>query len=618
MERHGPPLLSRLGIFIQQVGSIDIDIAATTATNRMRHRGWWRRQAGPAAAGLWLLWLLLGLCLGRLGHSFKLNSGFDLPPPHAAGAAAATTTRACAAFCPPLPIASPRHGSSAGSRSRTWGRALEVAAAGGVADADAAAEAEQQEEQDFLGRLQRSLLEERTFVRLTLTNGKGKGSGVEDSEMQQQPQPTSPPVDKLLARLIEGASGGSGGGASSDPRVQVVYTHPTSATTKTLALAEVPASLAQSLRGALVAGRLKAARLFTTEGDWVLERGKGGRLRLYRNKATFTAVEVGAHDRAKKRRLAMPGLDEEDGGGEEGAGGATAAGAAGFMEAYGILDSRGQPKKGMRDKHRQIERFVEILEAQLRQWEEADCASADGPRRLRLLDAGCGRGLLTFAAYEFLTARGYAVEARGVDIRPDVVAKANAVAASLGYAPGLTFVQGSIAGLLAAEGEGVEQDEQGSSFDVVIALHACDTASDDALHLGVRAGAGVILASPCCHKEVRWEMKRAMKEPTLAPGLAAQAAVLRHGILLERQAELLTDSLRALCLESQGYKAQVIEFINDEATSKNLMLTATRRRRRSAGASSGQAARQLRELMGHWGLRTQHLAGLLGLLEKSD
>jgi hypothetical protein len=248
--------------------------------------------------------------------------------------------------------------------------------------------------EDFLGRLQ-GAVEAQTFVRLTLTNRPAKAAAAAGGGGPEQP----PPVDKLLARLIEG------------DRMTIDYTHPTSTTTQTLSLEEAPAALSLSLQAALASSRLKASRLFTTEGDWILEQSKGGLLRLYRNKATFTSVEVGSHDRTKKRRLAMPGLLEEGERGEEGA-----KGGRGFLEAYGILDSRGQPKKGMRDKHRQIERFVEILEAQLRHWDDDDDNDGgddggDGEprrrrgRRLRLLDAGCGRGLLTFAAYEFLTRR---------------------------------------------------------------------------------------------------------------------------------------------------------------------------------------------------------------------
>ena len=250
---------------------------------------------------------------------------------------------------------------------------------------------------DFVGRLGRSLVGEGTFVRLTLSNSKPK-----------EPQPSadaSQPVYKLLARLIEGSGGSSGDASPSAPRVQVVYTHPTSTTTKTLPLAEAPASLVESLQASMASARFKASRLFTTEGDWVLEKNKAG-LRLYKTKATFTSVEVGAHDRAKKRRLAMPGLLDGAEGEGEGEEEKRPRHGGGFLEAHGILDSRGQPKKGMRDKHRQIERFVEILEAQLlglHETHEQGERQGAGPRRLRLLDAGCGRGLLTFAAYEYLT-----------------------------------------------------------------------------------------------------------------------------------------------------------------------------------------------------------------------
>ena len=173
-----------------------------------------------------------------------------------------------------------------------------------------------------------------------------------------------------------------------------------------------------------------------------------------------------------------------------------------------------------------------------------------------------------------------------MDIRKDVVDKANAVASSLGYSPNLRFLQGGIADLVLehAQRQGREDEEEAaassssSSYDIVVALHACDTATDDALHLGVGAGARVILSSPCCHKEVRREMTRSMAAAAAndaadsssrrgSHGLGTQQAPLvRHGILLERQAELVTDALRVLCLEAAGYRSQVMEFINDEAT----------------------------------------------------
>lgn len=365
------------------------------------------------------------------------------------------------------------------------------------------------------------------FVRFTLTNNPAPPKDA-----------TTPVIEKLQARLVA-----SGSDDSQPPKFQIVYTHPTSTTTKNYALTDAPAIL----RGHLAStGPLKAARLFTTAEDWVLEVGKSAdKARLYKNKATFTEVEVGTHDRQKKRRLTLVPLEEE--GKEEGDGDDEEIGEVGrallsknsFLHEYEILGPGGRPKAGMKDKFRQIEKFVEILASTLKEENENDdsgnAAAGVQEKTLSLLDAGCGKGYLTFAAFEYLTSQGYKVEARGVDVRQDVVDKANAVADRLGYSSGggLTFSRGTIAEVTAKATAGEEK------YDVVIALHACDTATDDCLHLGVQAGARVILASPCCHKEVRREMKKA--KMTTAAAAGPLQPVLKHGILMERQAEIVTD-----------------------------------------------------------------------------
>ncbi|KAM3575258.1 hypothetical protein VYU27_002844 [Nannochloropsis oceanica] len=445
------------------------------------------------------------------------------------------------------------------------------------------------------------------FVRFTLTNNPAPPKDA-----------SNPVIEKLQARLVT-----SGSDKSKPPTFQIVYTHPTSTTTKNYALTDAPAVL----RGHLAStGPLKAARLFTTAEDWVLEvRKNTGRARLYRNKATFAEVEVGTHDRQKKRRLALVSLTEEEkeGGKEEGNGDGKEMGEAArvmlsssismtknsFLHEYGILGPGGRPKAGMKDKFRQIEKFVEILASQLKEGsdnESTAMSAADLQKKtLKLLDAGCGKGYLTFAAYEYLTSQGYRVQARGVDVTQDVVDKANAVADRLGYSSGggLSFSRGTIAEATAKVTAGQER------YDVVIALHACDTATDDCLYLGVQTEARVILASPCCHKEVRREMKKAKLTAAAAEPLQP---VLKHGILMERQAEIVTDSIRVLALQLSGYRAQVFEWINDEETSKNLMLAATKRQRPLEAKKLRAFQGQLRELMNMFGLDTQHLLGLLG------
>jgi hypothetical protein len=136
-------------------------------------------------------------------------------------------------------------------------------------------------------------------------------------------------------------------------------------------------------------------------------------------------------------------------------------------------------------------------------------------------------------------------------------------------------------------------------MDVLVALHACDTATDDALARGVRAGAALLLTAPCCHKELR---------PQLRPG-PALAGLTRHGILRERQAELVTDALRAALLEWAGYEARVIEFVSPEHTAKNLMIVAVRRPRPDAAE---RLANAVHALAGAFGIRHQRLAELLG------
>jgi hypothetical protein len=178
---------------------------------------------------------------------------------------------------------------------------------------------------------------------------------------------------------------------------------------------------------------------------------------------------------------------------------------------------------------------------------------------------------------------------KGVEFRADLVELTNQVANDAGI-EGLQFEQGTIA-----------QHGLSSGLDVLIALHACDTATDDAIFQGISGGASLIITAPCCHKEIRPQLS--------APPVLAD--VFRHGILCERESEILTDSVRALLLEIHGYKASVFEFISREHTGKNLMLTAVKRPRQT----DPDAARQrLRELLAFYGITNQRLARLLGEL----
>lgn len=300
------------------------------------------------------------------------------------------------------------------------------------------------------------------------------------------------------------------------------------------------------------------AHLFTTTGDWKLSAANGGEWKLKASRPVFSETLPASHDRQKVRAMAN----------------------APFLAKLGVTAADGAARPGMADKLRQVERFVEIL------GHLVEASPLRDASKVRVCDMGAGRGYLTFAAHEFFRARGVAADVTGVEQRADLVGETGRIAAEL-KCEGLRFAEGAIGTFALPE-----------KLDVLIALHACDTATDDAMAAAMRAGAKLILAAPCCHKEVR----REFSPPEILRG------VLRHGILAERQAELLTDGIRALALEAAGYEAKVFEFISSEHTGKNVMIAAVRRDAPGDGAS---ALVELRALMDFFGLRSQRLVSSL-------
>ena len=240
----------------------------------------------------------------------------------------------------------------------------------------------------------------------------------------------------------------------------------------------------------------------------------------------------------------------------------------------------------MARKWKQINKFIEIFGGAVRK------AGLDAPddagRPVRLADFGSGKGYLTFAMYDWLRGQGLAAQVQGVELKQDMVALGNAAAARHGL-EGLRFEHGDVR----------ERGEQ--PLDVMVALHACDIATDYAMHFGLRSGARIIMCAPCCHKEVRPQMTTP----------AALRPLLQHGIHLGQEAEMVTDSLRALLLEVMGYDTQVIEFIALEHTSKNKMVLAVRRAQDPSPARCAELLAQLDEIKRFYGLRSQTLETLL-------
>ncbi len=236
-------------------------------------------------------------------------------------------------------------------------------------------------------------------------------------------------------------------------------------------------------------------------------------------------------------------------------------------------------------KRRQVDAFLRVLQAAVA--DAADRLPADRP--LHVVDLGCGNAYLSFAAYRFL-AEGRHVRLTGVDQRPEMRERNGALAERLGWSGQVRFVAGTIAD---------SADDLGE-VDVVLALHACDTATDDALAEAVHSAATVVLASPCCHHDMQRQMSAGR-----AP--APYGLVARHPILRERLGDVLTDAVRAALLRRVGYQVEVVQFVSAEYTPRNTMIRAVRQvgRRPLPGADAEYDA-----LVGAWDV-TPHLQTLL-------
>lgn len=222
-----------------------------------------------------------------------------------------------------------------------------------------------------------------------------------------------------------------------------------------------------------------------------------------------------------------------------------------FLLDLGVQTKEGRIVHARYDKFKQINRFLEFIEDIL--------PTLSKERPVRIIDFGCGKSYLTFAMYYYLHhLKGYDVEITELDLKEDVIAHCNLLAQQYGY-DRLQFLHGDI-----ADYEGVDQ------IDMVVTLHACDTATDYALEKAVRWNAKVILSVPCCQHEVN---KQIHSEDL--------SAVLKYGIIKERMSALITDAIRADLLESQGYETNILEFIDMEHTPKNLLIRAVKRTGRS-------------------------------------
>lgn len=260
--------------------------------------------------------------------------------------------------------------------------------------------------------------------------------------------------------------------------------------------------------------------------------------------------------------------------------------AGAFLQAVEITTFDGRVRSEMQSKLRQINEFVRLVDETdvFERWPEGT--------PVRAVDLGCGKGYLTFALYHYLTViRGLETELTGVDLKSDLLAKLEERRLALGWA-GLRFVAGTIQDYVPEQAP-----------EIVVALHACDTASDDALAKGLRWGSRLIVTAPCCQHYLQAQMAE-LDLPE------AFEALMRHGILFERMGDLITDSLRAAYLRALGYRTEVIQFTPLEHTAKNLMIRAVK----TGNPSDRKALDEYRVLKEYWGV-TPYLEALIPIVD---
>jgi len=306
-------------------------------------------------------------------------------------------------------------------------------------------------------------------------------------------------------------------------RLSFVLRHQTKDITQNCMFEEV-----RSLLEAMFANDFLQADLFTLSANYYLTISPNGTAKLRIGPATETMQPSLSHDKEKARLIAP----------EENT----------YLYRLGITTSEGKVKNDMQDKYRQINKYVEIIDGVLK--------SVEMDNSFSVADMGAGKGYLTFALYDYLVNVLHKTPSVvGVELRKELVDKCNTIAKESGFG-GLSFAEGTIV------------DAKLPKLDMLIALHACDTATDDAIFMGMKANAKVIVVAPCCHKQIRKQINP----------VGNLSRITQFGILKERQAELLTDGLRALIMEAYGYKTNVFEFIATEHTPKNVLIVGIKQR----------------------------------------
>jgi SAM-dependent methyltransferase len=296
-----------------------------------------------------------------------------------------------------------------------------------------------------------------------------------------------------------------------------VYRHPTQDITKNFSYDE-----GKGIIKDLIENSFMQAELVSTEYNWHFSINKKNNAKLNKNTSTHMEEVQLKHDKQKKRLISAENNI--------------------YLQELGITDPEQKVKPSMQDKYKQINKYIEIIDGILK--------TIKPESSFHVVDMGAGKGYLTFALYDYLVnILKLNSKVFGVESRKELVDQCNRIAEKTGFKE-LIFKEGTI--------ENTKLDQ----VDMLIALHACDTATDDAIFRGIQLAAKVIICAPCCHKQIRQQL-----QPKNELNLISQ-----YGILKERQAEILTDTIRSQLMEAFGYSTKVFEFISTEHTPKNVMI----------------------------------------------
>lgn len=309
----------------------------------------------------------------------------------------------------------------------------------------------------------------------------------------------------------------------------------------------------------------RLVNLQTTSENVIYQMNKKAEWRVQKEKVVGREPQSYTHDKQKDRKLSDSTKS--------------------YLHELNLTDQEGKVYKNAQDKWKQINHYIELLSSSLSHLPEN--------KNLKVVDMGAGKGYLTFALYDYLKNNlNRNVEVEGVEFRKDLVDFCNEVALKSDFNH-LGFVEGTI-----------EDYQSKEPIDVLIALHACDTATDDAIFKGIKDESSLIVVAPCCHKQVRRQLEEVKAKNDLE-------FMTKYGIFMERHAEMLTDSIRALILEFYGYETKVMQFISDQHTPKNVMIVGLKKS--IDPKKQSLILEKIKSLKSYFGINYQYLERLSGL-----